>query len=324
MNFRYILHPGGKNDCQFYLPSLVARLSLQIFFPSLILLSCLCLLPVAACDDDPIDASAQDDLKNLIVKVVDEEGNPVEGVRFYVSFISQDQESQKKKPVIRFSNEQGLVKLPVFPKLRLYRVWASRENYVTLFFNWEKYDIDSIPSEFKIILQKGTKLGGVVVDADGNPVEGAKLDISLSAGGTKVDPQSRVKLNTWLAEGEDRAVSDKNGVWSINNAPPGDDLKLRFMIEHPEFIKDEKRRDLIEYDVKLSQLRSGSAEFKLTKGVPIRGKITDAEGKPVTKGLVIWGDNPYRETGSQEVEIDENGNYRIPPRSTGKLRVTVV
>lgn len=274
------------------------------------------------------DADATKQSKELVVTAIDEAGAPLPDVSFFVSASTiKDGPALVKNIVIKntvTSDAQGIARLKLPIPLRSVRIWASKDRFSSLNFNWESEEVKSIPTSYKLTFQKGTKLRGMVVDSQNQPVSGAKVDISLFGGGFKVEQKTRVKLGGWLAEGESRAITDKNGRWSINNAPKGDDLDLRFMVEHPEFITDTVRKTSDEYKVTLPQLRKGTAKFRIEKGISIRGKITDGHGNPIQSGLVIWGDDPYHQHGSQEVEIAKNGEYAIPPQPPGEIRLTVV
>ena len=54
-------------------------------------------------------------------------------------------------------------------------------------------------------------------------------------------------------------------------------------------------------------------------GLVATGTVTDAGGKPIAGAVVVRGDHPYWEVGSQEVRTDEHGRYRLPPLPSGKV-----
>ncbi len=59
-------------------------------------------------------------------------------------------------------------------------------------------------------------------------------------------------------------------------------------------------------------------------GIVATGTVTDPQGKPVAGAVVVRGESPYWEWGSQEVRTDEHGRYRFPPLPAGNLTVTVM
>ena len=59
------------------------------------------------------------------------------------------------------------------------RLWARKDGYVPLFAIWwlekEPALAGEFPEEFTYHLQKGTILGGIVKNDDGQPIEGVKI-----------------------------------------------------------------------------------------------------------------------------------------------------
>ena len=71
-------------------------------------------------------------------------------------------------------------------------------------------------------------------------------------------------------------------------------------------------------------LRAGTATITMKGGLSVTGTVTDPEGRPVAGAVVVRGEDPYREWGSQEVRTDARGVYRLPPLPRGPLTITVV
>ncbi len=62
----------------------------------------------------------------------------------------------------------------------------------------------------------------------------------------------------------------------------------------------------------------------MPRGFEVTGSVRDANGEPVEGAVVVWGDDPYFDQGSQEVRTDRQGVYALPPRPAGPLNVTVI
>ena len=282
----------------------------------------------AASNEAPNTSSADEQdktaLKKLLVKVLDEAGEAIQGVKVHSSSWSNDPAYKNKANIDRSTNEQGIAEVDIYPQLRILRIWTSHPGRVTLFVHWEEGETDRIPEGISLQLQKGTELGGIVVDAEGKPVAGAKVEVSLSSGGEKLDTNVNSNLDTWLAEGKDAAITDERGRWSIKNVPPGNDLVLSLIVLHPEFLCDSNWNSTTKFGLTLDTLRDKSATIKLATGISIMGRVLDPDGKPVSDAMIVWGDRPYSEHGSQETRTDEQGEYTIPQRKPGKIRLTVV
>jgi hypothetical protein len=135
--------------------------------------------------------------------------------------------------------------------------------------------------------------------------------------------------DTWLAEldrtVDTRRTTDAQGRWTLDSAPAGDDYDFRVMLIHPDYVSDYSWGGLQQkQNVDAESLRAATGTIVMPRGQALSGVVTDADGKAVPDALVIWGDDPYLQEGSQEVRTDEKGRYRFAPLPAGPLRVTVV
>jgi len=99
--------------------------------------------------------------------------------------------------------------------------------------------------------------------------------------------------------------------------------KLR--LTHADYISDTEWGTLQQKQaIGLRDLRTRKATMTMRGGLVATGTVTDPQGKPVTGAVVVRGDHPYMEWGSQEVLTDEQGKFRFPPLPAGSMNVTVV
>lgn len=278
---------------------------------------------IAAAGNEQAPIPALKELKKLRVRVVDEAGQPVSGARVYSSTWSKHAEDNKKPNVERFTDDTGWCEVELYPQLYILRIWCGKRNHVTLFANWEEGETHRIPDEYVFTLQKGTVLGGTVTDPDGHPVADARIEVRLNGGGIKVDSGSRTRLDVWLAEGKDAAVTDATGKWNISNAPDGDDLELELNVHHPNYCCGRNWQPIGKFGLDLAALRAGTAAIRLNRGVIVTGKVQDPEGKPVEGALIVWGDQPNLAYASQETKTGPNGEFRLPALSTGRVQLTL-
>ena len=88
-----------------------------------------------------------------------------------------------------------------------------------------------IPDEFTFPMKKGSVVGGVVKNEDGQPISGAKVEVMYAS--DHRDERNRLLYNIWLSEGDDAVKTDVQGHWSLNNVPPGDKTEVRIKLIHP-------------------------------------------------------------------------------------------
>ena len=222
------------------------------------------------------------------------------------------------------SDANGQVELDVPEGTYIYRVWARIKGHVPLFAGWEEKDNPetSLPGEFTFRLKRGTVIGGIIRDEGGKPIKGATLEVQLKSGGER---DGRVGPDGWLAEGDDLPTTDAEGRWTLDNVPAGENVAVVLKLGHPDYIADANWGDMQkEQGIDMKSLRARTATIKMRGGLAATGTVTDSEGKPVAGAVVVRGDHPYWEWGSQEVRTDDRGVYKLPPLPRGPVSVTVV
>jgi len=289
-------------------------------FRTLAVVATALLIAARAVAQEPKDKPAP---RTMQITVLDPDGKALPGVNVFAS--ASDTKSVRKHDYTTNAEGKAMVELP--QTVDLLRLWATKSGYVGLFAQWwrdHQPDGHLIPEEYTFHLAKGTTIGGVVKNDAGEPIRGAKVQaqLMLPPGGELPD---RPWPNTWLAYGDAARVTDAEGRWSLDNVPAGDDVQVSVMLNHPDYIGEPTWGSLQKAQgVTMEALRDKSATIVMHWGSPITGTVKDADGKPVAEAVVIWGDDPYFQEGSQEVRTDAEGRYRIPPREIGPLRITVV
>lgn len=103
------------------------------------------------------------------------------------------------------------------------------------------------------------------------------------------------------------------------------DYKFRLSVTHPDFAGDTNWGGLqAKQGITVEQLRAGTAKLVLDRGRAISGTITGPDGKPVTKGLVVWSDNTYFAKGVNEAQINAEGKYKTLQLTPGEYPITVL
>ncbi|WP_425398521.1 M56 family metallopeptidase [Aeoliella sp.] len=264
----------------------------------------------------------------MIVRTVDSDGKPVAGTNIFVNVWPAGKFKTLKQDYT--TGEDGSVSVLVPDPPRLFRVWTKKQGYVPLFAQWwpeHQADGDQIPDEFTFKLPTGTQVGGTIQNDKGEPIEGVTVEVMLA---NQVDEMGRRPVpSIWLAEvpgpGNNPCTTNAEGKWSIDNVPEGDDIRVRLKLTHPDYISDYQWGELqSEQGVGMESLRDKSAVLVMQRGVTVTGTVRDAQQNPVSNAVVIWGDDPYLQTGSQEVHTDNDGVYRFAPLPPGPVRLTVV
>jgi beta-lactamase regulating signal transducer with metallopeptidase domain/thiol-disulfide isomerase/thioredoxin len=272
------------------------------------------------------------DERVLEILITDESGAPLAGASLHAS--TWEVEGGKDYPSRNFrADEQGEVRVPIPRRLKILRLWPAHPSYVPEFINFAENthgDGERIPDKIHFQLARGTQLSGRIVDDAGKPIAGVKVEVSVEvrepAWGNDPDPM----ISTWLTDEDFNSpapITDLDGRWSIDNAPAakGDkNYEFRLKITHDAYTRDsEWGEHQREQGVTTAMLRDGTATITLQGGVTLVGTVVDSAGKPVTKGLVIWSDQPYWAEGVNETQIGDQGEFRTIPLKPGEYPITV-
>lgn len=267
-----------------------------------------------------------DEKKTIVVTAIGPDGQPMPGVFIHANVGAGAPNREDPRLSFNqdlFTDDQGRVKVDLPREFFLVRLWARADGYVPLFCNWENNDIangDRPPAEFVFQMEKGIEIGGEVVTAKGEPVAGALVQVKSSANHPNGNRPGYVGL---LAE-EGELRTDEQGRWTLNNVPNTDDQEIEVLLEHPDYLRDEAWGEYQKRQgVTTAMFRDKSARIVMNQGVTVTGSIIAPDGTPIKDGLVVWGDQPYWEQGSQEIRIAD-GQFETPPLPPGEKRITVM
>jgi len=265
---------------------------LGIFF---VLCGLLCgLLPNAAAQEDS-------GFKYIEVKVIGPDGQALPDVSVDVKIDNMEFPMP--------TNQDGQISLNV-PSGYNHRLQLSvkHDTFVAVGVRWSSGK--GIPEKFEIPLQKGTPIGGLVLDEKGQPVEGAKVEAARIN-----NPQTDGKLQP-LLDGH-LATTDEEGRWQIltetNKSRP-----LHLRLSHADYVSDTSYRQRASWE----QLLKLDHPLVLKKGIELRGQITDPDGESIAGALVSLGGNRYMGE-KKETQADAEGNYRFSNVSPANTIITV-
>ena len=259
--------------------------------------------------------------RSLLIHVLGPDGQPMAGVKVHRGIWTRKDFKDLNRNYV--SDDLGQVRMELPEGIYIFRLWARARGFVPLFAHWEEEEKpeESLPAEFTFRLQKGTSIGGVVHNQDGQPIKGVSVDVKLQSGGQR---DGRTGPDGWLSEGE-TPVTDAEGRWTLDNVPASLNLDLRLKLSHPDYISDANWGASQEAQgVDLKALRRREATIIMRGGLVARGTVTDPQGKPIAGAVVVRGDDPYFEVGSQEVRTDDQGRYQFPPLPAGAINITVM
>ncbi len=237
-------------------------------------------------------ATAQDEigeLKYLEVKVLDPDGKPLPDATVEIAIDNVD------FPMM--TDEEGIIPLNVPGSGASLKLTVKEDGYVSLGIYWKKGE--KIPDEFSIPVQKGTAIGGIVHDEQGNPVEGVIIE-----GYDSIDDYRATKAKLQPRLRGELATTDAKGRWQFKSAPT-EPMQLQLKFSHPEFVDDDSY-----------SFRGGTWEQLLTlknivvleKGIELRGRVVGPDSQPIAGAKVAYGTGRYS-SDRRTTETNAEGEY---------------
>ncbi len=278
---------------------------------------------VIAQSEIELDVQTLSSGNQIRLNVVGPEGDPIENANIHVSIWTDDKSFKNNQDYKTDAAGSVVAELP--KQIRIMRIWARKKDHVPLFAHWwpemQPEDPD-IPSEYQFNLAKGTTIGGQIVNEQGEPIKGVNVEVRRS---NRLPPMARLSPGTWLAYGDAALITDSDGRWKLSNVPGDSETAVLLKLSHPQFIDDANWGTYQqEQSIIMPLLRDQSAVIKMKKGHEVSGQVIDPDGNAVAGAVVIWGDDPYLETGSQEVVTNDAGHFQMPPLSPQTVALTVI
>jgi RNA polymerase sigma factor (sigma-70 family) len=177
------------------------------------------------------------------------------------------------------------------------------EGYADTRLEWRPDRGIPIPTNWTLRLEKAVPIGGTVMDADGNPVAGAKVGFNHEAHlSPRAGPESLEF--SWI-----EVETDAVGRWAMRRIA-GSMLRLLYgSASHPDHVGAAMVFVNRVPDAE-ARLRDGSWVFQLGRAVTVKGIVVDTDDRPIPGASVRVG--RLGESGSREGATDRDGTFAIP------------
>jgi protocatechuate 3,4-dioxygenase beta subunit len=198
-------------------------------------------------------------------------------------------------PSLAKTDGDGVLILEVAKDPQRFVLCIEQPGYAPYWAEWSSEDhAQAIPEKFVAELDAGWVVGGIVLDEDGNPVEGATVSPSIKF---KKRPGDFSELYT----GEEIKV-DEDGKWHFD-CVPASMREVHVTINHADFMPTRQMLPRSEFGIEPGAEPTRKIELK--RGAMIVGTVKDESGSPI-KGAVVRTKflNELR-----EATTDDDGTY---------------
>jgi RNA polymerase sigma factor (sigma-70 family) len=147
---------------------------------------------------------------------------------------------------------------------------------------WRPDHGEQIPANYTLRLIRPVAIGGSVVDADGQPVAGAKVGFNQEDDPAMLTLPENHEF-TWI-----EVSTDTNGHWNINRIAPEMIHRIYGSASHPDHVEADFVKASRDKDAE-KQLRAGGYVFHLGRAATVRGIVLDLNGAPIADAKVLVG-----------------------------------
>ncbi len=162
-------------------------------------------------------------------------------------------------------------------------------------------DSEKPPERILIQTEKGTTIGGRVVDQDNRPLAGATVVVTVK--------KSYSKSKQWIDIQYESIKTDTNGNWSLSGVPEKPDS---IEIGAYDYLHLPERPSIqMQPYTPLSALRDGSALLRLERGTLLEGTVLAPDGQPVAGVNVFYGEGIGYVNSIPPVKSDANGRFTL-------------
>ncbi|MBN1588819.1 MAG: carboxypeptidase regulatory-like domain-containing protein [Pirellulales bacterium] len=248
--------------------------------------------------------------RSLLLTVLDDQDRPVAGARV-TRRIWQVAGGRFKFSRHR-CDEKGQVRLDVPQKTpAFYTLNIVKPGYAPFYADWENTNVaDPIPEAYTVHLDPGQTVGGVVQDAQGNPIVGARVNPGFNI---KMRPERTSPLGSGAS-----VRTNAKGQWTYASFPAALH-NIEISLRHPDYLAMRVTKPTSQFAVAQGQKPTGLLVMK--QGPSIKGEVTDVDGHPIAGVTVRCHDYRF---GSDvpKAKTSENGTYRIKNVNLGETFLT--
>jgi Carboxypeptidase regulatory-like domain len=169
------------------------------------------------------------------------------------------------------TDSKGRLALKLPPKMENFDFFIESPGYAPYWAGWNSETFtETIPPALTAELDPAWSVGGIVVDGDGKPVQGATLRPSIEF-------KKRPGITTQLQTGKE-VKSDADGKWHFD-CVPASMPDVQFEIHHPQF--KPVWRTLTRAEFGIAPDMAPAAKIALDPGLTLTGTVTDESGNPI-------------------------------------------
>jgi protocatechuate 3,4-dioxygenase beta subunit len=259
------------------------------------------LMPGARSDNLTSDEMPDPEMKNhLQLLVMDNEGHPLPNSKIAVITHSKENSYLNRK----FTTDDTGSAQVGYPDtgLETLDVSAEHDGFSGRKMLWDVSGGDSVPGSYTLKLGAEVKIGGIVVNEEGNPVPDAEIRLYRFWRGSDDGPDKKGEQAAFSSQTQ---KTDDQGRWQAGGLPATLMGNIGFEIKHPDYMSASD--NIGDNSTSEKQLRDGTYKTVLKHGLMVRGRVVDGSGNPVAAAAVAFGRRYFSDR--QQTSSDAEGKF---------------
>ena len=207
------------------------------------------------------------------------------------------------------TDADGSLLLDLPKKLRRFAVIIEQPGFGPYSACWSSAaHPETLPAKLVAELEAGWSVGGVVVDRQGAPIQGARIRPNVSF--------KKGHGNTWGLESGKILTTDTQGKWRYCSVPASQ-RAVSVKINHPDF--EPKCPSLLRDRFEIRPGDQPVAKLEMQPGATVAGRVTDEAGNPIS-GAIVRAKSHHD---LREAKTNDNGEYRLVHCEQAWARIVV-
>ncbi len=269
--------------------------------------------PIKTTPTASVDDSAYRD--ELVVNVLDRDGRPINGARVRGVALDEAGKSVTLGRMEVSSGEPSIVPVDFPARTHELRLLVAATDFVSAEKVLQAEPGKPFPRAVSMRLENAVRVGGVVLDPEGQPVAKAKVNIYR----TTRDAAGPASLFRY-----EQCTTDKRGRWMAREVPESLE-DLRFQVTHEEF-----RAWSVDFSGEGTGplTRKGllflKAEFRFASNPQVSGTVRDDHGQPLMNADVTFlRTNKSGKDEATHLRTDAQGHFNFLAAESGRARLVV-
>ncbi|MBN9688869.1 MAG: sigma-70 family RNA polymerase sigma factor [Verrucomicrobia bacterium] len=189
-------------------------------------------------------------------------------------------------------------------------VWVAARKHGPRRSIWHGHELAAALPNETFLLEPGTELRGQVVDSEGKPVAGARIQLDVP----RADPR-QTRQRPAFHPRVHALVSDEDGRFQTDWVPRLENQRLNLYADHPEFVPHTT-------SIGGTGGRPADPRLVLSRGGWVSGQVVSgAEAHPAPHVSLTF--NSKATPGERQVVADELGHFKVGPFPPGPVRLRV-